>query len=81
MANDLFFKEEGFYIRVDATEEPQGTWAASATFERVSDYAEMKELIQGMRHRIKASFASKDEAVAAAAVFARNKAKAGETGL
>lgn len=78
---DLFLEVGPYFCFVFTSEEAPGKWIAWVTFERKADHAAAKSLIPGMRHLIKAKFASESDARKAAVVMAHEKIEAGDVGL
>ena len=77
---ETVFAEEGDYITFSTVfERDPGIYEASVLFERKIDHA--RTLVPAIRHKISATFLSRDEAMQTALRYARDSARSGEVGL
>lgn len=79
MRDFVYFEEHGYVFWCDAHETASGEWEVFVYFQRKSDLT--KDLVPGMRHRIKATFKTRNQALAAGADFGFDRARKDETAL
>ena len=81
MEDSLLLEGNGYYCHCSVFEVKPGAWEASVLFERKSDHATGKTLIDGKRHKLSATLASRDEAMQAVSKYALDHAARDDTGL
>ncbi len=79
MSSHVWVEEGEYYCHCTVWKTKSGTWEASVLFERRIDHA--NEFVPGLRHKIKASFSSEDEAMTEAIAYAKACVENTKTGL
>jgi hypothetical protein len=77
---DTVFSEEGaFFTFSTVFERDPGIYEASVLFERKSDHVHTR--VPAIRHKLPATFISREEAMQTALRYARDSARSGEVGF
>lgn len=80
MTHNGLIEHRGYYFHL-FTDVADGRWIGWNTFEKKSDFDEMKHLVRSVRHRVPGSFASRDEALAACRAHALDMIDREQVGL
>lgn len=79
MSNHAWIEEGEYHCHCTVWKSKSGAWEASVLFERRIDHA--NEFVPGLRHRIKATFNSAEEAMNEAIAYAKACVENTKTGL